>query len=68
MAVYDVVQFREPGKIRSYLDAFLATPEVFLGVSSPPAYPKWYLAIVTLMRLVLVGFLLAIIIKRFNRR
>lgn len=68
MAVYDVAQFRDPQRIGSYTEAFFTAPEVFLGASSPIAYPKWYLAGITLTRLVLIGFLLAIIVKRFNRR
>jgi hypothetical protein len=68
MALYDVLQFRPPQQLNSYVDAFLAMPEIFLGVSAPSMYAKWYLAFITLIRLVLIGFFLAIIVKRFNRR
>lgn len=69
MAVYDVfLQARDSARISSYVRAFFEMPQIFLGVSSPASYPKWYLAITTLLRLILIGFFMAIVIKRFNRR
>jgi hypothetical protein len=44
------------------------TPQVFFGVESPPSYPGWYLTLVNIFRLVLFGFFMSIIVKRYNRR
>jgi hypothetical protein len=68
MALYDALQFGEPQQLKSYVDSFVAMPELFLGVSAPSTYAKWYVAMITLIRLILIGFFLAIIVKRFNRR
>lgn len=68
MTAYDVTLLRDPDRVSSYLSTFVAMPEVFLGVRAPPEYSKGYLALVTVARLVLIGFFLAIVVKRFNRR
>jgi len=68
MACYDVLKFGDPHRIDSYSSAFLTASEIFLGVLAPDSYPRWYLALVTFVRLVAVGFFLSVIIKKFNRR
>lgn len=68
MALIDALIFQGPTKIKSYSNAMLKMPEVFLGVTSPIYYPGWYLAIIFFTRLVAMGFFMSIIIKRFNRR
>jgi hypothetical protein len=68
MAVFDVFQFGDPSHVGSYWHALESAPEIFLGILSPPNYPKWYLTLITFVRLVAMGFFLSIIIKRFNRR
>jgi hypothetical protein len=69
MTVIDVLQFGNPWHLDAYLHDFTTEmPATFVGVLAPDRFPKWYLAIVTLVRLIVVGFLLSIIIKRFNRR
>ncbi len=41
---------------------------IFLGILRPEDYQEWYLAVIASIRLVSFGFLLSILIKRFNRR
>jgi uncharacterized protein YjbI with pentapeptide repeats len=52
----------------SYFGSFLHAPVVFFGIKYPREYPELYLATICAARLVMMGFLLSIIIKRFNRR
>lgn len=68
MTLYDVTNFGDPHVIGSYLSAFLRSSEVFMGIPAPPELPKPYVAAITLARLIAVGFLLSIILKKFNRR
>ena len=68
MTIYDVVMFKDVAKVMSYLNSFLAMPEIFIGVTVPVNYSSHYLALIVFTRLVTLGFFLSIIIKRFNRR
>ncbi len=68
MTFVDVLVYGDPAKVMSYFKAFIKMPEVFLGVSSPTKYPGWYLTIISFSKLVVMGFFMSIIIKRFNRR
>jgi hypothetical protein len=68
MTVYDVFSFGDAHQVGSYGIAFLRSGEVFMGVPAPAEYLKPYVAAVTLIRLIAIGFLLSIIIKKFNRR
>lgn len=68
MTIFEVVEYDDPQRLGSYISAFKSSFEVFLGVLTPPQYAKWYLATVTLVRLVAMSFFLSIIIKKFNRR
>jgi len=68
MTIYEVLSFGDPQMVGSYGTAFLSSGEIFMGVPAPAEYPKPYIAIVTLVRLIGIGFLLSIIIKKFNRR
>lgn len=59
------------GDKRSLLDYWYAlgiAPSIFLGVLMPPEYPKLIVSFIVLARLIMVGFFLSIVIKRFNRR
>lgn len=53
---------------KTYLDSLINMPAVFLGVVSPASYPPLYLSLIVFIRLIIIGFFLSIIIKRFNRR
>jgi hypothetical protein len=68
IAIVDVIFYRDSGALSSYKDAFFEAPQIFFGVISPQAYPKWYLTAIVVARLVAFGFFMSIIIKRFNRR
>lgn len=68
MSFIDVIALKNVSQVSSYLRAFLKMPDVFLGISSPPDYPNYYLSLIFFVRLVAMGFFLSIIIKRFNRR
>lgn len=68
IALIDVIASRDPNLLDSYTRAFAEAPQVFLGTLSPGQYPTLYLTLILLVRLVTFGFLMAIIIKRFNRR
>ncbi|MBD9653760.1 pentapeptide repeat-containing protein [Pseudomonas sp. PDM12] len=68
MTIFDVFNYRAPYSIDSYLNAFILTPQVFLGTAAQANFPSYYITVVTFVRLVLFGFFMAIIVKRFNRR
>ena len=64
----DVISFGEPSLVKSYGEALLISPQVFLGLLKPQSYPMLYLTGIFLIRLIMFGFFMSIIIKRFNRR
>lgn len=68
IAVVHAIGFEDPSLVKSYGEALLISPQVFLGVLKPPEYPGPYLTIIFLARLIMFGFFMSIIIKRFNRR
>jgi hypothetical protein len=68
IAVIHVMAFGNPGLVASYGQALLAAPSILLGVEVPKSYPTLYLTLIVFVRLVLFGFFMAIIVKRFNRR
>lgn len=63
-----VFNFGEPSLVKSYGEALLMSPQVLLGTLSPKEYPTIYLSAIFLVRLIMFGFFMSIIIKRFNRR
>lgn len=63
-----VVHYGDPNLVRSYAEAFLISPQVLLGVIRPVEYPSLYVTAIFLVRLIMFGFFMSIIIKRFNRR
>ncbi len=68
MAACDTIIYKDFNKLDSYISSLALAPPLFLGVIEPDHYPKLYLAAISFARLVIVGFFLSIIIKRFNRR
>ena len=60
--------YEDTNLINSYTEALLISPQVLLGVIKPIEYPSLYLTAILLIRLVMFGFFMSIIIKRFNRR
>ncbi|WP_263063189.1 pentapeptide repeat-containing protein [Dickeya dadantii] len=68
ISVVHVANFSDPTLVSSYLEALSFSPQIFLGIDAPCIYPKSYLTIIVLVRLIMFGFFMSIIIKRFNRR
>jgi hypothetical protein len=64
----DAIGFGDSSLVKSYVDALLISPQIFLGVLKPQVYPMPYLTAIFLIRLIMFGFFMSIIIKRFNRR
>jgi hypothetical protein len=54
--------------VPSYIDAIIAAPQIFFGVLSPRSYPSLYLTAIVFTRLITLGLLLSILLKRLNRR
>lgn len=65
---FHAICFNDPSLVESYVDALLISPQIFLGVLKPTEYEKYYITIIFLIRLIMFGFFMSIIIKRFNRR
>jgi hypothetical protein len=70
LAIYHVFLTHKPiGMLKSYFEAFFEVPAIFFGITTPTdLYQPWLLTIIMIVRLIFVGFLLSIIIKRFSRR
>lgn len=68
MTILDVVIDGDPGQVQSYFVSLWRSFEIFFGTLTPNDYWKGYLALITCVRLVAVGFFLSIIIKKFSRR
>lgn len=68
MTLFDVLNYRDASLVRNYWSAFWEAPQVFLGATTPVYFSSSYITLVTFVRLVLFGFFMAIILKRFNRR
>jgi hypothetical protein len=68
MALRDVVVDGDPARVQNYVASFVKSFEIFFGTLTPDDYAKSYLGIITCVRLIVVGFFLAIIIKKLSRR
>lgn len=68
ISLYDVLMFREPQVLSNYIQAFFNSPQILLGTMSPESYSSASLAAILFVRLILFGFFMSILIKRFNRR
>lgn len=68
ITVIDVLNYGNPNQVSNYLSSFMLSPQILLGVVEPEIYPSFYTTLIFLIRLVMFGFFMAIIIKRFNRR
>jgi hypothetical protein len=52
----------------SFWAALVASPQVFMGSGQPQSFPGAYLAIIAVVRVVALGFLVAILVKKLSRR
>jgi hypothetical protein len=68
IALHDVLIFRDPQVLSNYMQAFFDSPQILLGTLSPEYYSSASLTVILFVRLVLFGFFMSILIKRFNRR
>ncbi len=68
MSIYHVLANGNSNQISEYLSAFFLSPQILLGLVTPSSYLPSYLTILFVARLVLFGFFMSIILKRFNRR
>lgn len=68
IAISEVFAFKDPANVQHYLSSFISTPELLFGITEQPEFSNLTMAFITFIRLVLVGFFLAIIIKKFDRR
>ena len=65
---YHVIAHGNPNRVDEYIDAFVLAPQLLLNVVEPSFYATSYVTLLFVTRLVLFGFFMSIIIKRFNRR
>lgn len=68
MAFADLVMAGDPINPLNYPASFVKSVAIFFGTLAPESYDKTYLAAITFIRFVTIGFFLSIIIKRFSRR
>jgi hypothetical protein len=68
LAVIDATFFNDWRLVESYISGLGTAPQIFFGTLAPKHYPGGYLTAVLIIRLVMFGFFMSIIIKRFNRR
>jgi hypothetical protein len=68
ITILDVAISGDTWSLRNYLSSFLSSPQILLGISTPPEYHKTYIAVLVFVRLVLFGLFMAILVKRLNRR
>ena len=68
ISAVDVFKYGNTELISNYFQSFILSPQILLGVLKPDHYPALYLTLIFLVRLVMFGFFMSIIIKRFNRR
>ncbi len=66
--LFHVFLFSNSNLTDSCIEALFISPQIFLGTYAPESYPNLYLTGILLVRLVMFGFFMSIIIKRFNRR
>ncbi|UJS23570.1 pentapeptide repeat-containing protein [Thiothrix winogradskyi] len=68
ITVIDVFSTGNINNISDYINSFIKSPQILLGVLNPTYYSSALLAFILFLRLVMFGFFMSIIIKRFNRR
>lgn len=68
IVLHHVLNYGDPKLVSSYFEALAISPQILLGTLLPPQYSASFLTMVVLVRLIMFGFFMSIIIKRFNRR
>ncbi|MGR5280219.1 pentapeptide repeat-containing protein [Photobacterium damselae] len=68
ITMYDVINFGDPNMVSNYWASFIKSPQILFGINGTSKYSGAFLALVFATRLIMFGFFMSIIIKRFNRR
>jgi Pentapeptide repeats (8 copies) len=68
ISVIDVLNFGNTNLVSDYVNSLVLSPQIFLGMLKPAHYPALYLTLIFVVRIIMFGFFMSIIIKRFNRR
>ena len=68
IALVDVLWFRDASLVASYANALADAPKVFLGTLTPAGHGANLISVIVFARLISVGLLLSILLKRLNRR
>ena len=68
ITVWDTAKYGKIDSLSSYFSSLIISPQILFGVIEPLHYSKAYLTLIYVIRLILFGFFMSIIIKRFNRR
>lgn len=68
ITLVDVIKSGKHNQVSEYVEVFFKSPQILLGTEKPFFSQSWYVTSILFIRLVLFGFFMSIIIKRFNRR
>lgn len=68
IALVTVLNNYDPMHLSSYIEAMIVSPQIFLGVDVDLVIPNSFLAFITFLRLIMMGFFISILIKRLSRR
>lgn len=68
ITLVDVIKSGNSNQLNEYIETFFKSPQILLGTEKPVFNSSWYVTSILFTRLVLFGFFMSIIIKRFNRR
>jgi hypothetical protein len=68
ITILDLATDPAPLPSKVFFGSLWRAPQIFFGVSTPQYISPGWLTFITVLRLISFGFLMAILIKRFNRR
>lgn len=68
IALFKVFFYKDPLNVQNYLSSIASAPGLLFGITKQTVFSDLAMAFITFVRLILVGFFLAIIIKKFDRR
>jgi len=68
IASFHTLKVGQPDSINSHIESLMLSPQLLLGTLKPDEYDSSYLTLLYVIRLIMFGFFMSVIIKRFNRR
>lgn len=68
IAIIDFAVLSQYSGFKAITQSIIIAPQVFMGIDPPDNYPKIYLAMVHLLRLVLLSLFISVLAKRLSRR